>query len=341
MSILVRNFQAEDREDWDAFVQRHPYGSVFHLVAWKQCIEQTFEFRSTYLVALAGHEIKGVLPLFLVQNPILKKALISLPFAVYGGILADSDEALQALYNHANALGQELGVEYIDLRNASPEQAPEIPNVSQYATFTKTLSPTEEGLFETLPKKTRNMVRKALKTPFTTRIETEDITNFEQLHAQTLRRLGTPCFPRRHFRAILANFKGKVDIREVVLDGQVMAVSMNFYFRDTMHTYYAAADPAFSALAPNTYMYFDHLRWAGRNGYKIFEFGRSKKGTGPFEFKTHWGTEMRELPYNIILVRGQRVPNYTPTNQKFSLAINLWRHLPMLQYARLHRSAAD
>ena len=173
------------------------------------------------------------------------------------------------------------------------------------------------------------MVRKALKTPFTTRIETESSANFELLHSQTLRRLGTPCFPKEHFRAILSNFKGKVDIREVALDGKVMAVSMNFYFRDTMHTYYAAADPAFSALAPNTYMYFDHLRWAGQNGYKIFEFGRSKKGTGPFEFKTHWGTEMRELPYNIILVRGQRVPNYSPTNNKFSLAINLWRHLPM------------
>jgi len=155
------------------------------------------------------------------------------------------------------------------------------------------------------------------------------IDNFERLHAETLRRLGTPCFPKEHFRAIMANFKDKVDIREVSLDGQVMAVSMNFFFRGSMHIYYAAADPAFSGLAPNTFMYFDSLRWAGQNGYKEFEFGRSKKGTGPFEFKTHWGTEMRELPYNIILVRGQEVPNYSQTNSKFTLATNLWKKLPM------------
>jgi FemAB-related protein (PEP-CTERM system-associated) len=329
MSIVVRNFQAEDAGEWDAFVQQHPYGTVFHLTAWKRCIEKTFAFRSTYLVATAGGEIEGVLPLFLVQNPILKKALISVPFAVYGGILADSDGVLHALYDQANALGRELGVEYIDLRNGYPEQAPAPSNVSQYATFTKTLSGTEEELLETLPKKTRNMVRKALKTPFKTKVETEDITNFESLHSRTLRRLGTPSFPKEHFRAILANFRGKVDIREVVLNDRVMAVSMNFYFRGNMHTYYAAADPEFSALAPNTYMYFDHLRWAGQNGYEIFEFGRSKKGTGPFEFKTHWGTEMRELPYNMVLVRGTQVPNYSPTNSKFSLAIDLWRRLPL------------
>lgn len=310
-------------------MEQHAQGTPFHLTAWKRCIENTFGYRSYYLVAADGNRIQGVLPLFLVKNLVIKKALISSPFAVYGGALADSNDARTALVDRATELGRELGVEYLELRNGYPEQAVMPPNVDRYATFTKAVPETEEALFESLPKKTRNMVRKALKTPFTTRIEQEDITNFEHLHAVTLRRLGTPCFPKEHFRQILKNFKGLVDIREVLLKDQVMAVSMNFFFRGTMHTYYAAADQSHSALAPNTYMYFDHLRWAGQNGYKTFEFGRSKKGTGPFEFKTHWGTEMRELPYNVVLVRRQEMPNYSPTNSKFSLAINVWKHLPM------------
>jgi len=329
MLISVRRFQPEDASPWDAFVEQHAQGTPFHLTAWKRCIENTFGYRSYYLVAADGNRIQGVLPLFLVKNLVIKKALISSPFAVYGGALADSNDARTALVDRATELGRELGVEYLELRNGYPEQAVMPPNVDRYATFTKAVPETEEALFESLPKKTRNMVRKALKTPFTTRIEQEDITNFEHLHAVTLRRLGTPCFPKEHFRQILKNFKGLVDIREVLLKDQVMAVSMNFFFRGTMHTYYAAADQSHSALAPNTYMYFDHLRWAGQNGYKTFEFGRSKKGTGPFEFKTHWGTEMRELPYNVVLVRRQEMPNYSPTNSKFSLAINVWKHLPM------------
>jgi FemAB-related protein (PEP-CTERM system-associated) len=329
MSIRIRTFRIEDAPLWDEFVHRHPYGTPFHLTAWKHCIENTFGFRSTYLMAMEADILRGVLPLFLVQNLVIKKALISSPFAVYGGALAESLEVLNALLDYANALGQELGVEYIELRNGHAEQATAQPNIDRYATFTKSLSDTESGLFETIPKKTRNMVRKALKTPFTTRIENENIENFERLHSRTMRRLGTPCFPKEHFRGLLRAFKGMVDIREVLLRGRVMAVSMNFYFRETMHTYYAAADQEFSALAPNTYMYFDHLLWAGQNGYKTFEFGRSKKGTGAFEFKTHWGTEMRELPYNIVLLRGQDVPNYSPTNGKFSMAINVWKHLPI------------
>jgi len=329
MSIRIRTFQVDDTPQWDAFVHCHPHGTPFHLTAWKQCIENTFGFRSVYLVAAETDRLRGVLPLFLVQNLVIKKALISSPFAVYGGALAESREVLQAMIDHANALGEELGVDYIELRNAHPDQTTVPPNIHRYATFTKGVSDTEEGLLDTIPKKTRNMVRKALKTPFTTRIEKENIENFERLHSATMRRLGTPCFPKEHFRAILHHFKGTVDIREVLLKERVMAVSLNFYYRETMHTYYAAADPAFSALAPNTYMYFDHLRWAAQNGFKTFEFGRSKKGTGPFEFKTHWGTDVRELPYNIVPLRGQDVPNYSPTNNKFSLAITVWKHLPM------------
>jgi hypothetical protein len=110
-----------------------------------------------------------------------------------------------------------LGVEYIELRNTHPEQATVPPNVDRYATFTKRVSQTEEGLFDKLPKKTRNMVRRALKTPFAMRIEKENIENFERLHSETMRRVGTPCFPKEHFREILQNFKGMVDNPSVAM----------------------------------------------------------------------------------------------------------------------------
>jgi hypothetical protein len=97
-----------------------------------------------------------------------------------------------------------------------------------------------------------------------------------------------------------------------------------------MHTYYSGTDPAFMTSDPNTFMFYDHMRWAGQNGFKTFDFGRSKKGTGPFEFKRHWGTEVRELPYEVVLVRKKEVPNYSPTNRSFGPAIQLWRNVPLV-----------
>ena len=49
-------------------------------------IEESYRYRPMYLLARDGQGIRGVLPLFIVRNPIMGTVLISSPFAVYGGI---------------------------------------------------------------------------------------------------------------------------------------------------------------------------------------------------------------------------------------------------------------
>jgi FemAB-related protein (PEP-CTERM system-associated) len=321
--------QESDFRQWDDFVQAHPRSSPFHLLAWKRTIEESFRYRPCYLVARGGGVIRAVLPLFLVRNPLLGKALISSPFAVYGGILADSAEARDALYGYVKGLGKELGVDYIELRNAWPEQCGGISNVSRYVTFAQELAPDEAKLLESLPRKTRNMVRKSLKQPFRMEYNVREVGRLDAVHSRNMRRLGTPNFPRKYFASVLANFGEMADVREVWLDDKVMAVSLNFYYHNEMHTYHAAADSRFNALGPNTFMYFDHLRWAGEHGYRTFDFGRSKRDTGTFEFKKHWNTQMRELPYEVLLVNRKELPNFSPANPRFEIAIQIWRRLPL------------
>lgn len=326
----VRPLTPDDRPRWDAFVRRHPHGTPFHLLAWRDCIAATFGYEPRYLVAESGGELRGVLPLFLVENLAVKRALISTPFAVYGGALADADDARDALRDAVRELGESLNVQYVDLRNADAAQCLGFAPVDRYVTFTQPLSPqTDEELLTALPKKTRNMVRKSLKPGFTAR-RTRDTTVFERLHSQNLRRLGTPCFPPRHFARLVEAFGDEVDLREVSLpDGTVVATSFNFLYNGSFHTYYAASDERHLNLAPNNFMYFDQLLWAGQNQFHTYDFGRSKKGAGTVDFKRHWITSMRELPYEMLLVRRREMPNFSPANPKFDLAIRVWQRLPL------------
>jgi FemAB-related protein (PEP-CTERM system-associated) len=326
---VVREYGDADRAQWDEFVTSHPHGSPFHLIAWKKTVEQSFGYQPRYLLAEEAGRIAGVLPLFLVRNFLLGKALISSPFAVYGGILAHRDTVRDALYARVKELGSALGVDYIELRNAWPEQCGGVPNVSRYVTFTHETKPTEEALMEALPKKTRNIVRKAMREPFVMRYGVRDPRIMDVVHSRNMRTLGTPNFPRAYFANLLENFGSLADIREVWLRDRPMAVSLNFYFRGEMHTYHAAADKRYNALGPNTFLYFDHLRWAGANGYHTFDFGRSKRDTGTFEFKKHWSTAMRPLPYEIVLVKRKELPNFSPANPRFGFLIRTWRKIPL------------
>ena len=67
----------------------------------------------------------------------------------------------------------------------------------------------------------------------------------------------------------------------------------------------------------------------GAKGCRIFDYGRSKRGTGAFEFKTYWGFEPESLYYEYFLVKRKRLPNLSPTNPQFGRAIGLWRRMPL------------
>jgi hypothetical protein len=122
MPIRIRQAQATDDDAWDAFARAHRLGSPFHLIAWKACIQESFGYAPYYLVAEEGESIRGVLPLFLVKSWIIGKALISTPFAVYGGVLADSAEVQGAFREEVERLADQLKVDFVEIRNAWGEQ---------------------------------------------------------------------------------------------------------------------------------------------------------------------------------------------------------------------------
>lgn len=325
----MRPIQESDYAAWDRFVLDHPLGTPFHLTAWKKSIERTFGYEPRCLLAEDGGRIRGVLPLFLVKSWLTGKVLISSPFAVYGGILADSDEARAGLCAEARKLGERLAVQYVELRNAREEQTSGLPRLNRYVTFTQAIGPDEGAILESIPRKTRAAVRKSLKAGLASRREFADSRAFEDLYSRNLRKLGTPCFPARHFRELLENFRGNADIREVVAGGRVVAAVLSFYFRDQVLPYYGASDPEYNAVAPNNFMYFDLMRWGGAKGYRVFDFGRSKRVKGSYDFKAHWGMLERELPYEIMPIRRKGLPNYSPANPVFRLPILCWQRLPL------------
>lgn len=329
MPLAVHPLDRTNYDAWNQFVVSHPHGSPMHTTHWMNSIKSVFHYRPLYRIAMDGAEVAGVLPLFLVSNPIIGRILLSTPFAVYGGILASNAEAHTALRDEAVRLARENAVDYLELRNGFPEQLAGFTKIDRYVTFTQNVLPADgEALLQALQRKLRNIVRKSLKFPYSSRIA-GGVEMFYGLLCRVYRSHGTPVFPRKWFETLRAEFGPMVDVREVLLEGEVVAVSFNFHFQNQMHVYYAASDYRHLDKAPNNFLYYDHLLWAGRNGCSLFDFGRSKVGTGGADFKKQWITEMRELPYEILLVKRKDLPNFSQTNVKFELLSRVWQKLPL------------
>ncbi len=104
---------------------------------------------------------------------------------------------------------------------------------------------------------------------------------------------------------------------------------MSFYLRDRVTPYYTGNAPAARGLGSSDLMYWHLMRHAVKRGCTSFDFGRSKVGTGPFAFKKNWGFEPRPITNWTYLVSSETLPNMSPTNPKYELAIRTWRKLPL------------
>ena len=326
-TLSVRELQASGVSRWDEFVTGCSEATFFHRAGWKSAIEQVFGHRTYFLYAEAGGRIEGILPLAEMRSLLFGHTLVSLPFCVYGGIAAQSERARRALDQAARALAERLAVDHLEYRHLAPRH-PDWVHKDLYVTFRKEIDPDVERNLLAIPRKQRAMVRKGIKAGLKGEID-EGVERFFPAYAASVRRLGTPVFSRRYFQVLRDVFGRDCDVLTVTQDRRVVASVLSFYFRDEVLPYYGGGTDEAREVAGNDFMYWELMRRACERGIRVFDYGRSKRGTGSFDFKKNWGFEPQPLHYEYLLIKGKRVPEHNPLNPKYSLFIKLWQRLPL------------
>ncbi|WP_462329601.1 FemAB family XrtA/PEP-CTERM system-associated protein [Thiohalocapsa halophila] len=326
--LRVTELRAEDRADWDAFVAAHPDRTFCHKSGWSEAIAEGLGHRPRFLLARRGDRVEAILPLAQVRSRLFGHHLVSTPGCVYGGVLASNDEAHRALTAHACALAERLGVAALELRNQQPTQ-PGWPTKDQlYVTFRKAITDDDDANLKAIPRKQRAMVRKGIKVGLAAE-QTTDLARFYAIYAESVRNLGTPVFPRRWLEALYRVFADACELSIVTHAGADIAGVMSFFDDDTVLPYYGGSRPAARALYGNDFMYWDLMSRAAGRGVRMFDYGRSKRGTGAFGFKKNWGFEPQPLHYQYHLVRSRAVPDVNPNNPKYRYFIAAWKRLPL------------
>ncbi len=318
--------QMQDAARWDEFVFNCPQATFFHRAGWRSVIEQAFGHRTHYLFAERDGAIVGVLPLTEVKSRLFGHALISNLFCVYGGIAAADELARNALDAAAQTLARELQVGHLEYRQLQPFHA-NWPQQDLYFTFRKAIDPDVEANMLAIPRKQRAMVRKGIKNALSAEID-QDVDRFFTLFADNVKRHGTPALPKRYFALLKQAFGADCEVLTVRHDGRSISSVLTFYFRDEVLPYYAGDSVDARQLAANDFKYWELMRRACERGYRLFDYGRSKRGTGQFDFKKNWGFEPQPLYYEYFLVTAPSVPEHNPTNPKYRLFIEMWKRLP-------------
>ncbi|PCI46156.1 MAG: peptidoglycan bridge formation protein FemAB [Alphaproteobacteria bacterium] len=319
-----------DCAGWDNYVENHPEATVYHLSAWGRAVSCSMGHECYYMVVEDQGSICGLIPLIHIKSRLFGNSLISVAFATGGGPLFDHREALAALDAECRALRESLAVDYLESRNREEIHDNWPSKKETYSVFRKILSPDNEKNLLAIPRKQRAMVRKGIK--FGLKAVVDELPDrLFSMYSTSLRNLGSPVFPQKLFYCLKQEYGENCEILTIETDhGKAISSVMTFYFRDEVVPYYGGGNFEARRFAANDFMYWSLMeRAVAQRDCRIFDFGRSKNGTGAFSFKKNWGFEPRALNYEFILKDGTQMPDINPLNPKYQLMIKLWKKLPL------------
>jgi FemAB-related protein (PEP-CTERM system-associated) len=336
-ALEIRPARPADDAARDALVRALPGGSPFHLSGWRRAVERCFGHEPCDLLAFEGARLAGVLPLMRVRSPFGGRALLSVPYAVYGGAIAERAEIETALVRAAMQQALRERVRRLELRNVEPQAVEGLVAYDLYATFVRELPRAPEQVLEQMPKKARAEARKARERHgLRLREGGWYLDDLVRLFHRNKRALGSPALPREFFFALAKELAPDVRVHAVHHGGAPVAAVLSFSWRDTLLAYYAgSAEGADREVSASNFMYMALQEWAVEQGLRRFDFGRSRKDAGAFQFKRHQGFEPRDLPYRVQLVTDRELPSFNPSNPRTHWMQETWRRLPLWATVRL------
>ncbi len=326
LSYSISRLKSEDSAAWDNYVANNPGGSFFHLSGWRTVLEAALGHQTHYVIAKGESEIVGVLPLVHVKSFLSGSNLSSLAFGSYGGAIADNDDIRDALERYAVELGHELNVGSVEFRYLeSTGKARPIKNL--YERFVKPICADEEENMQAIRGKQRNVIRKGIKNGLELHVDT--CTSFYETYAESVRNLGTPVFPRKLFESLTEVFSDSTEVLTVSLDGTAISSAIVYYHGNEVCPYYWGGKFAARSLKANDVLAWKIMCRAAERGCTSFDFGRSKRDTGSYQWKLNLGFEPIPLSYEYELINDGQIPEVNPSNPKYKLFIDVWKRLPL------------
>ncbi len=310
--------QSQDNA-WDTFVENHPWGWITHLSAWRQVLERCFPHIKGHYLALVDEDnhIKAGLPLFSVKSWLMGNRLVSIPHATLCDPLVSNQGQMDRMMSAALTLAKNMGMEQVEIRTLMStglcnNKKFDARNYYKHHSLSLTRKPEElmKNFHRTC---VRQRITRALSSELkvVTADEPSYLAVFYRLYVHTRRRVGLPPQPLRFFDDLWQTFypQGRISLLLAFYRNQPVAALILFKFGKRISAEFAASYETFKHMSPNHLLFWTAIQMACREGYEIFDFGRtSPLSRELMDFKSRWGTTVMELPqYFYPRQDGERV----------------------------------
>jgi CelD/BcsL family acetyltransferase involved in cellulose biosynthesis len=281
------------REAYASLVADHGASTAFHTLAWRQAVRAVFGYEPRFrLLRNRRGEPVAAVPGFRVPEPI--GSSVANPFCEYGYPLVSADvdfgppAVLERLASTVNPLGA-LVIKESPLSGIHGYDPAGYGGVETGCTIRLSVDLGFDRLWDDVfDTEIRRNVRRAQRAGVT--VETsDDVEAFYRLYVDTMRRLGSPQFPRSFVTALSQAFGDGFDLRIATLDGNPVAGTISLRHNGTRHLLLNGSDRDFEEACPNYALCVDYIERACQSELSVVDFGRTEIDSAVHEFKRQFG----------------------------------------------------
>ena len=327
--MLIKLLDQDNEKAWDAYVNQHQGSSIYHLSEWRHIINHQFGHDSYYLYATEHNNILGILPLVRLRSLFFGDFMVSMPYFNYGGVLADNELIEYSLLEEAKNIGKSIGVAHIEFRELK-RRGEDWACRDDKVIMSLELSHDSDILWKAIGSKRRAQIKRPDREGVTINIGGLEILNdFYAVFSRNMRDLGTPVYSRHLFERILKRFPEQSHIVLVRIDNQPAAAGLLIGYKGRMEIPWASSSREYNRTGANMRLYWEALKFSIENKYSVFDFGRSTIDGRTYKFKRQWGAKPVRCYWNYQLYNRESMPQINPENNKYALAIGVWKRLPV------------
>ena len=278
---------------------------LYHSIAYRNLLLELLQCESEYYIAVENEKVCGVLPL-LKKKGAYGWVYNALPFyGSNGGILTTEERILRALidkYNQIITVQDVASATMIsnplvkaDLTKAKHDLVDE-----RIGQFTKLDYPGDkaESLMSAFHQKTRNMIKKALKSGVDVEIDNGQMSFVYELHEENIRAIGGKPKSKTFFDLIPKYFEAGKDFNIYLAqkDGKPIGALLLFYFKDTVEYFTPVIVEEYRTYQPLSLIIYEAMVQSACNGSTVWNWGGTwLTQEGVYRFKKRWGTA--DIPY--------------------------------------------
>lgn len=324
----IRMIHTNEKQLWQDYIDSNPYAIAWQSYDWSQMLAKHYTCTFLPIAAFENGALRGVLPLYHMKTIKGKSLLLSVPYAVAGGIVADDSSVAHQLLQKAVETSRRYDSCPITLKQYKIKVDGDLLTDENYYNRELDLKKGTDTLWNELDERNRQMIQEAEEKEFRLEFPSDDIESFFRLLLAFNHQDGIPCVSRKWVYSLVQT--GMYSCALVKNRGNVVAGTLVKEFKKTVSfpfTCLATQNAAYPQ-HPAYWMYWNLIKQYVEKGFEIVHSGRIPKSNDAYPFRLGWGGTEYNYYYQYHPNTGRKTEYTAKRGSKREIFKTCWKMLP-------------